>query len=269
MPMKIVHDPKLLSQGIDGALAFAPRVKWLELRFDDLLRMTTSNPPPSNSHPVLDALLRDRFSCRGFRADPVPREHIDSILRSAQHTASWCNSQPWQVIVNSAAATERLRAALLALPESASTEMDITPPAEYRGVYQARRRACGFQLYDSVGIAHGDRVASARQARENFAFFGAPHVAIVTTEAVLGTYGVLDCGAYVHNFMIAARSLGIASIAQAALARRSVFLREWFEIPAERQVVCGISFGYEDPSHPANGFRTARAELAEASRWVD
>ena len=40
---------------------------------------------------------------------------------------------------------------------------------------------------------------------------------IITTDEALGVYGVLDCGAWVNNFMLAARSLGIASIAQAAL----------------------------------------------------
>jgi hypothetical protein len=34
-------------------------------------------------------------------------------------------------------------------------------------------------------------------------------------------------------------------------------------------VVCGISFGYEDPAHPANGFRTSRATVGEAARWVE
>ncbi len=230
---------------------------------------TTPDSLPSAHHRAFDSLLAERFSCRGYRADPVPRATIDEILRLAQRTASWCNSQPWQVIVNGAAATDRLRAALMAAPAGEPATFDIDPPADYRGVYKDRRRACGLQLYESVGIAHGDRVASGKQARENFAFFGAPHIAVVTTEAVLGTYGVLDCGAYVHNFMIAARSLGVASIAQAALAARSAFLRDWFEIPADRQIVCGISFGYEDPAHPANGFRTPRADVADAVRWVD
>ena len=94
-------------------------------------------------------------------------------------------------------------------------------------------------------------------------------MAIVTTDARLGTYGVLDCGAYIHNFMLVARSFGVASIAQAALAARSAFLRDWFGIGPDRQVVCGISFGYEDPSDPANRFRTDRADLSEAVRWVD
>ena len=231
--------------------------------------MNAQSLPAAERSAVLDHLLAERFSCRGYRAEPVPRATIDEILRLAQRTASWCNSQPWQVIVNSAAATERLRAAMLALPAGDAAGFDIEPPAEYRGVYKDRRRACGFQLYDSVGIVHGDRVASAKQARENFAFFGAPHVAIVTTEAVLGAYGVLDCGAYVHNFMLAARSLGVASIAQAALAMRSAFLHEWFRIAADRQVVCGIAFGFEDPAHKANGFRTPRAAVGDTARWVD
>lgn len=108
-----------------------------------------------------------------------------------------------------------------------------------------------------------------QQALENFKFFGAPHVAIITTASLLGTYGALDCGAYVNNFMLAARSLDVASIAQAAIAMRSKFLHEWFQIPDERQVVCGISFGYEDPAHPANGFRTTRARMEQVVHWVD
>jgi len=229
----------------------------------------SSTPHDPSLALAFKALLDQRYSCRGYLADPVPRETIDAILQLAQRTASWCNSQPWQVIVSSAAATERLRQAFDSDEAAADARFDIAPPADYRGVYRERRRECGFQLYESVGIARGDREASGRQARENFRFFGAPHLALVTTEALLGTYGAVDCGAYVNNFVLAARSFGVASIAQAAVASRSKFLHRWFEIPDDRQVVCGIAFGYEDPSHPANRFRTARAPLEQVCRWVD
>ncbi|MEO8059433.1 MAG: nitroreductase [Burkholderiales bacterium] len=214
-------------------------------------------------------ILGARHSCRGYLAEPVAQDMIGSILRMAQRTPSWCNAQPWGVIVTGAAATERLRQALQSPQAMAETASDIAPPLEYRGVYQERRRECGLQLYDSVGIAHGDRQASMRQALENFKFFGAPHVAIITTETLLGTYGAVDCGAYINNFMLAARSLGVASIAQAAIAMRSRFLHEFFKIPAERQIVCGISFGYKDPDHPANGFRTTRASMERVVQWID
>jgi hypothetical protein len=35
-----------------------------------------------------------------------------------------------------------------------------------------------------------------------------------------------------------------------------------------RLVICGISFGYEDPAHPANRFQTVRADPQEAVTWL-
>ncbi|OYO26742.1 nitroreductase [Janthinobacterium sp. PC23-8] len=227
----------------------------------------THRPSSPTSLLTFEAVLDARYSCRGYLDRPVERGTIEAILGLAQRTPSWCNSQPWQVIVTGATATERLRQALQL--EQAEASSDIAPPLEYRGVYRERRRECGKQLYDSLGIAADDRASSMRQTMENFKFFGAPHMALITTEALLGTYGAVDCGAYVNNFMLAARSVGVASIAQAAIAMRSPFLHQWFEIPEDRQIVCGISFGYEDPAHPANRFRTTRATLEQSVRWVD
>lgn len=225
--------------------------------------------PSENSSEALYDLLSGRYSCRAYLPEPVPRATIGEILRLAQRTASWCNSQPWRVCVTSGAATERFRAAYHAHSLGRAATPDFAFPAEYHGAYLERRRECGFQLYQSVGIARGDRVASARQTMENFRLFGAPHAAIITTEAVLGVYGAIDCGAYAANFMLAAHSLGIASIAQAALAAHPQFIREHFGLPDNRLVVCGISFGYADQQHPVNQFRTSRAGLEEAVSWVD
>jgi len=212
-------------------------------------------------------LLAERYSCRAFQAREVERATIAQILEMAQRTPSWCNAQPWQAHITSGPATARLREKLLA-QAAAKAEPEYPFPREYRGVYLARRRECGFQLYEAVGVARGDREASARQAMENYRLFGAPHAMIVTTDEALGVYGVLDCGAWVNNFMLAARSLGVASIAQAALATHPRVLREFFGIGDDRRIVCGMSFGYEDPQHPANKFRTRRAETAEVVNWV-
>jgi nitroreductase len=216
----------------------------------------------------LERLLQQRHSCRGFLPDPVPEHTIRRILELAQRTPSWCNVQPWQAIVTLQPATDRLREALYDHVGSSRHDSDVEYPKEYAGVYLQRRRECGFGLYESVGIARGDREASARQGLENFRFFGAPHVAIITTEAALGSYGVMDVGGWVTAFLLAATSVGVGTIAQAALASRSPFLRDYFSIPEGRQVVCGISFGFADTAHPANGFRTSRIPVDEAARFV-
>ncbi|SFN39867.1 nitroreductase [Variovorax sp. OV329] len=218
---------------------------------------------------ILQSLLDERHSCRAFLPQPLPRETIERVISLAQKSASWCNAQPWQVHVLSAEATERARHDLLAHVQTQPPQPDIAFPEAYRGVYAERRRECAWRLYEAVGVTWGDRVASAKQTGENFRFFGAPHLAIVSSDASLGSYGAVDCGAFVGNFMLAAQSMGVASIAQAALAAYSPFWHAWLGMGADRQVVCGISFGHEDSAHPSNAFRTSRAALGEALTWVD
>ena len=224
---------------------------------------------PSAEPDAFGRLLAARHSCRGFRGEPVDRAKIERILAMAQHTASWCNAQPWQVIVTAGSATERFRQAYLAYAASNAPAPDFPFPREYRGVYLQRRRESGLQLYHCVGIGRTDLEGRKRQERENFRLFGAPHVAIVTTDEALGVYGAIDCGAWVSNFMLAAQSFGVATIAQGALALHSGFVREFFGLGGDRRVVCGVSFGYEDPNHPANRFRTSRAEIHDAVSWFD
>ena len=224
---------------------------------------------PGAEAPMLDGLLRGRWSCRGFAATPVPRPTIERLLEMAQRTPSWCNTQPWRVTLTSGAATRQLAEALSAHQLDASDQPDLPFPAAYRGEYQARRRECGFQLYGAVGIERGDRARSAAQGRENFRFFGAPHFALITTERDLGTYGAIDCGGFVSVFLLAAQALGLAAIPQAAVAAYSPWLRDHFGLPDSRLVVCGISFGFPDRAHPANGFRTGRAPITEVVDWRD
>jgi len=219
---------------------------------------------------VLEELLSERFSCRRFLDQLVPRPTIERILGAAQKTASWCNSQPWRIEIASGAATERFREVMYKAASSGRPNAGDFPfPREYRGLYLERRRESGFQLYNSLGIPRGDKAAYARQALENFNFFGAPHVAIVHTDEALGVYGAIDCGGYVTSFMLAAQALGIATIPQAALAFHSDIVRAHFGLSDDRRVVCGISFGYPDRAHKANSYRTTRAGIADTVRFLD
>jgi nitroreductase len=220
---------------------------------------------------VLDQLLHGRWSCRAFTSEQVPRPTIERLLKTAQRTASWCNTQPWQVLVTSGSGTERFRSALTeqVQVEGRVIAPDFEHPLPYQGVYRERRRESGWQLYEAVGVTRGDREASARQSLENFRLFGAPHAAIITTDARQGVYGAVDTGLYVGTFLLAAQSLGLACIPQAALATLSPFLHEYFDIPQSRKVLLGISFGYPDLEHPANSYRTNRADIDDVVTWID
>lgn len=216
---------------------------------------------------TLDDALAQRFSCRAFLPHPVADEVITQIVEAAQKAPSWCNAQPWQLIITRGAATESFRQALYEAAESTAPAPDMPWPEGYPGVYGDRRRACGFQLYDAVGIEKGDRVASAQQMMENYRLFGAPHVAIVTAPRALGPYGAMDTGGFVTAFCLAATARGIATIPQAAIAAQAPFVREHFDIAVDRMILCAISFGYADTKHAANSFRTGRAAAGDVIDW--
>ena len=215
-------------------------------------------------------ILKARYSCRGFRPDPVPEDVITQIVSTARHVPSWCNAQPWQLTITRGAGTERFRTALSKAAETgALPEPDLAWPAKYSGAYAERRRTCGFQLYDAVGIDKSDRAGRAAQMLRNYALFDAPHVAIVTSPTELGPYGAMDSGGFVTAFTLAATALGIATIPQAAIAAYAPLVRDHLGLSDDRLVLCAISFGYADPDHPANQFRNERATPGDIIDWAN
>ncbi|MEX0280066.1 MAG: nitroreductase [Arenibacterium sp.] len=215
----------------------------------------------------LDQLMAARYSCRGFKSDAVPRDVIDNILRTAQRVPSWCNAQPWELVITSGAETEAFRNALQAEVETGAPKPDLPFPSSYSGVYKERRSTCGWALYEAVGVEKGDRAGSAAQMMRNFDLFDAPHCAILSSPAELGPYGALDVGGFVTAFTLAAQAQDVATIPQAAVASYSPFLHQYFSIPEDRLILCAISFGYADHDHPANSFRTERADLDTFTTW--
>ena len=79
------------------------------------------------------------------------------------------------------------------------------------------------------------------------------------------TFGIgvaLDVGMYVQTLMLAMQSRGIGSCAQAALRAFPEIVGEHLGIPSDEQILCGLSFGYEDPAVPANQTRQPRDPIA-------
>lgn len=218
---------------------------------------------------ALQTLLHDRHSCRAFLPEQIDSEIIADIVKDAGRVPSWCNAQPWQLIITRGGETDRFRDAMVQALDSGSSGGDFDFPKGYSGAHQERRRTTGWQLYDAVGVKKGDRIGSAKQMAENYRLFGAPHVAIITTPDELGTYGAVDCGGFVTAFCLAAEARGVATVAQAALAFYAPAVRAHFNIPEDRRILCGIAFGRKDHAHPANSFRTYRAAVDDIIDWRD
>jgi nitroreductase len=223
---------------------------------------------PSADQPNFAAfkeMVEQRYSARAYRSELLSDDTIHTLLSLAQRAPSDCNTQPWAPYIVSGERLDDLRERLTrCVSEGRPQSHDLPAIESYEGVFRERRRACGYGLYEAVGIAKGDREASQQQALENFRFFGAPHIAVMTCHSSLGERGVLDLGIYMGFFLLAAQSLGIAAIPQAAPSNFANELREIVGVAPEHRIACVITFGHADPAHLVNHYRTDRADLSEA-----
>ena len=91
-----------------------------------------ANDGNSNSehYDVLNNVLPERYSCRGFLSDCMPRATIERILVAAQRTASWCNAQPWQIAILTGAATIRIREKPLEHVQHVRSQPDLAWPLD-------------------------------------------------------------------------------------------------------------------------------------------
>lgn len=217
---------------------------------------------------VLEELLDRRQSIRGFRPDPVPQETIDRLFALAQRAPSWCNIQPWRLAMTSPPDTRRLSEALVAAAKAELPRPDIEFPLVYPEPYNQHRRKCGGALYGAMNIPREDKAGRYDAWLRNYELFDAPHVAILSRDKRLGEYATLDVGVWLGMFMVAAQSLGLDTCAMASVAAYPSTLRKLLSIPEDEIILCGIAFGYRDPSVPANKARTERGEVSANLRNV-
>lgn len=212
----------------------------------------------------LEQVVRARRSVRGFLPDPIPEPTLRAVFELAQRAPSNCNVQPWRCYVASGATRDKVREGLLARVDAGvppSFEFAGDAGNAFAGDYRRLQIECAVALYSEMGVARDDRAGRFRAARRNFELFDAPHVVFIGMLRSFGIQVALDVGAYLQTLMLAMTAHGIASCPQGSLRNYPDLVRELFDVPEEIGILCGISFGYEDPAVAANRTRVGREPL--------
>lgn len=211
-----------------------------------------------------DAILQRR-SVRGYLPDPIPQDILDQVFSLAQFAPSNCNIQPWHTYVASGALKERLREQMVErVVKGVEFNPDYDYPDTFAGDYRIRQVECAVELYNNMGIARGDREGRMRAQLRNFEMFDAPHVCFVAMDKQFGASVAIDVGMYIQNLLLVMTGFGIACCPQGTMRYYPDLVREAFDLPDHLNVLLGISFGYEDPSVPANKTRVGRAPLLDS-----
>jgi nitroreductase len=205
----------------------------------------------------LDELWGARRSIRAFRPEPLAPETLAQIFASAQRAPSWCNVQPWRVVVTTPPKTAELAAALQAAARSGFPQAEVPFPLDYPSPYREHRVACGVALYRAMGVARDDKAGRYDAWLRNYAFFGAPHVAVVACDRRLGPYAYVDVGVWLGYVLTAAAAAGVATCPMASVAAYPAPLRALLPIAETDAILFGLALGHAADS-PTNECKTSR-----------
>jgi nitroreductase len=212
----------------------------------------------------LERLWRERASKRAFRSEPIARDRLTQLFAAAQSAPSWCNVQPWRVALTEPPTTQKLADAMQAAARSQLPHAEIPFPLDYPPPYKQHRVACGVALYTAMGVARDDKAGRYDAWLRNYAFFDAPHVAIVACDKRLGPYVYVDVGVWLGFVLTAAAAMGIDTCPMASVAAYPDTLRANLPIAETDVILFGLALGHADEPAPANRCRTTR-EPVEAN----
>ncbi len=117
--------------------------------------------------------ILSRKSIRAFTSQPVSQETIRKILKFAARAPSGTNLQPWQVIVLTGDALQKLGQELscLALSGIKGEREYHYYPRKWREPYLSRRKKIGLDLYESLGIKKMIKKNASPKSAEFFIFW--------------------------------------------------------------------------------------------------
>jgi len=212
-----------------------------------------------------------RRSIRAFLPKSVPRELIERLLAIAGRAPSGSNVQPWRVwVLEGAVRDEIVREAVARYDRGEVSKREYNYyPVKWREPYLARRRACGWGLYGTLGISREEKDKMHAQHARNYAFFDAPVGLIFSIDRDLERGSWLDYGMFLQSIMVAARGFGLETCPQAAWLTFWEVLQRRLAIPPEQTVVCGMALGYPDPADKVNAFTPDRMPVGEFTTFVE
>jgi nitroreductase len=228
--------------------------------------------------------LASRRSTRDFLPTPVAPEIIEKILKDGLTAPSWSNTRPFKVAIATGDVRDRISAEFLNRWGTLSRIMRKGLLNKLRIIYsryglptsnrliakpypvdlKPRAERVGREMYESFGVARGDRAARDQQWARNYSFFGAPVELFIYVHKSLHIYAASDAGLMMQNLMLSAHAHGLGTCAQGAVAIWDDVVRKEFDIPKEYRLLCGIALGYPSDS-TVNDFRANRLEVEDVT----
>ena len=212
------------------------------------------------------ASLRSRTSVRAFTDEPVAESTIRALLDTARWSPSGSNMQPWKVIAVAGVAKDAVTHLALQRVATNPKGEDGEYPVYSETIgepYRTRRFEVAAQRYTLLGVAREDTASRRQMVARNYAFWGAPLGLFFIIDRSMGHSQWAHVGMFMQSLALLAHERGLSTCMQEAWAMVRDSLHEYFALPDNELIYCGMALGYADRADPVNGFRSTRASVEE------
>jgi len=205
---------------------------------------------------VSDA-VNSRKSIRAFLNTPIQTSLLINLLKIASRSPSGGNLQPWHIYLLNGNKMNDFKNFMKNWESPEKPQYDIYP-SNLKEPYRTSRFDLGEAMYNLLDISRDNKAARFAHLMENFNFFGAPAALFCFVDETMGPPQWSDLGMFLQTFMLLAQEEGIDTCAQEAWAFKPESLREFFSVPEELNIFCGMAIGYQDTQAKVNKLHSDR-----------
>lgn len=210
----------------------------------------------------LDEAINNRHSVREFTDQPVSKQDIKDIVRLAQRSPSWVNSQPWQVYVAMGQSLEKIKAEYQKRDQSGQHgDPDLKVMGRNNWAAQPQQN---MKQWRHEIVHHFANFDEAHETMTNASetLYNSPAILYITIPRATPEWSIFDAGAFAQTLMLVATEKGLGTIPTYNSVRFPDVLHQILQVPDDERFMIGISVG-----HPAstkiNGYNSQREPLDE------
>lgn len=211
--------------------------------------------------------INERKSQRAFKADPVPKEKIEEILKLTIHAPSAINLQPWEFIVVTGEERERLSRRLIKAykeKQIACSPGNVKPLPKTYAMRGAKTLDLMNPFFEEM------KVDTSQYINEGSCnFYGAPAAILLCLDDSFPNSRLVDIGIALGYLVLAAHEFGLATCPIGLILAYEDEIKDLLNIPENKNVAIGVALGYPSQEVPINRFKSPRDDLNKFIRWIE
>lgn len=189
----------------------------------------------------LKEALTQRKSVRQFTNESISKEKLESIVKLAQNTPTWVNSQPYKVYIAIGNTLKEIKAHHLEAYQKDEPSNPNWMPMS-RDEWEEKPRKNMEELTNLMySFFENDEFQKA--SANLFDCQAAVYLALPKKSSY---YSIYDLGAFSMSLMLAAKDEGIDSIPAFEFVKYPQYLEKVLDVNKNYQIVMGIGLGYID-----------------------